>query len=182
MVADDDIDRQCAALMRSAQDGDRAAYAGLLRDIVPLLRGAVRRRRRSLQPQDVEDLVQDILLSLHAVRATYDPERPFLPWLMAIARNRIADGARRYTRQTANEVAVEHLPETFSEDEANMGAGGLPRSGGLEESHSGSAPRAAPGRRDAEAPGNVAQGGRHGQWHERQRSQSIGASSRFGRR
>ena len=113
-------DRHLADLMRSAQDGNHSAYVQLLEEVTPLLRQTVRRHRHFLQPADVEDLVQDILLSLHAVRATYDPERPFLPWLLAIARNRMADGARRYVRRSANEVAVEHLPVTFAEDEPNV--------------------------------------------------------------
>jgi RNA polymerase sigma-70 factor (ECF subfamily) len=119
MAATVEKDGHWAALMRSAQDGDRAAYVRLLRDIVPLLRQTVRRRRGFLQPPDIEDLVQDVLLSLHAVRATYDPRRPFLPWLMAIARNRMADGARQYARKAAKEVTVDKLPETFVTNEAN---------------------------------------------------------------
>jgi|SRR5215216_2363138 len=115
-----DKDRRLANLMRSAQDGDRTAYTRLLGELVPLLRRVVRHQRRMLQPQDVEDLVQDILLSLHAARATYDPKRPFLAWLITIARNRMVDNVRRYARRSANEVAVEQLPETFSSDGANV--------------------------------------------------------------
>ena len=33
-----------------------------------------------LDLRNVEDIVQDILLSLHAVRHTYDPTRPFVPY------------------------------------------------------------------------------------------------------
>lgn len=106
--------------MRAAQDGDSAAYLRLLQEITPLLRRAVRQRRKFLQPSDIEDLVQDILLSLHAVRATYDPARPFLPWLLAIARNRIADGSRRQMRRSANEVSVAEYSETFSEAPTNI--------------------------------------------------------------
>jgi RNA polymerase sigma factor (sigma-70 family) len=110
--------RRLAGLMRSAQDGDGSAYAALLREITPWLRQMMRHQRRFLQPQDIEDLVQDVLLSLHAVRATYDPKRPFLPWLAAIARNRLADSARRYVRRAANEVAAEKLPVTFPDERA----------------------------------------------------------------
>jgi RNA polymerase sigma factor (sigma-70 family) len=113
-------DRRLADLMRSAQDGDGSAYAALLQEIAPWLRQMIRLRRRFLQPQDIEDLVQDILLSLHTVRATYDPQRPFLPWLAAIARNRLADSARRYARRAAKEVMAEKLPVTFADDGANM--------------------------------------------------------------
>jgi RNA polymerase sigma-70 factor (ECF subfamily) len=110
---------QLSLLMRRAQEGHSDAYAILLAEIVPLLRREVRRRRRMLPPQDIEDLVQDVLLSLHAVRATYDPGRPFLPWLMAIAHNRIIDGARRQIRRNANEVLVDELPETFADEATN---------------------------------------------------------------
>lgn len=106
-------------LMRQAQDGDSAAYANLLAEITPLIRREVRRRRRMLPAADVEDQVQDILLSLHLVRATYDPTRPFLPWLMAIAHNRIVDGTRRQIRRSAREVTVPELPETSGEDQTN---------------------------------------------------------------
>jgi len=107
------------SLMRAAQDGDKAAYRRLLREVTPMIRAAVRRHRHFLPLQDIEDLVQDVLLSLHAVRATYDPARPFHPWLMAIARNRIADSGRRHLRSAAHEVAVEEYPETFAYDATN---------------------------------------------------------------
>src|SRR6266566_8785358 len=80
----------------------------------------LRHRRRFLPPQDIEELVQDVLVSLHAVRATYDPKRPFLPWLAAIARNRLADSARRYARRAANEVVAGNLPVPFADEQAKM--------------------------------------------------------------
>ena len=113
-----------AALMRTAQAGDRDAYSALLFALLPLLREAVRHRFPFLQPHDIDDLVQDILLSLHASRATYDPSRAFLPWLGAIARNRMADSARRYARRRAHEVATEQPLETFPADAANSSATG----------------------------------------------------------
>jgi len=113
-------DQRFAALMRDAQSGNARAYAELLNDITPRLRQIVRRQRRFLDTADIEDIVQEILLSLHAVRATYDPRRPFMPWLLAIARNRMVDSARRYGRRAAHEVQVENLPVTFSEDATNL--------------------------------------------------------------
>lgn len=109
------------ALMSLAQAGDVSAYDRLLRQCADLVRRTVKRRFPFLAEPDAEDLVQDILLSLHTVRATYDKSRPFIPWLMAIARNRAADMARRYTRRSAREVAVEKYPETFDEAQANIG-------------------------------------------------------------
>ncbi len=114
-----ELNRRFADLMRSVQDGDGSAYILLLREVTPLIRRVVRSRRKFLQATDIEDLVQDILLALHAVRTTYDPGRPFLPWLIAIIRNRLAETARRFMRREAHEVHVENLAVTFSEEAAN---------------------------------------------------------------
>lgn len=117
-------DRALATLMQAAQAGDVRAYVRLLKEITPRLRQIVRRQRRFLKAEDIEDVVQDVLLSLHAVRATYDPQRAFMPWLIAITRNRLADAARRYSRRAAHEVQVENVPVTFSDEGANMDSDG----------------------------------------------------------
>ena len=106
-------------LMRRVQEGDSAAYAELLNEITPILRRAIRRKRSFLSTEDIEDLVQDVLLSVHAVRGTYDPSRPFMPWLFAITRNRLVDGVRRYARQGAREVAIDETEVTFQTFAAN---------------------------------------------------------------
>jgi RNA polymerase sigma-70 factor (ECF subfamily) len=113
-------DEHAAALMRAAQDGDAAAYLELLRIVTPYLRRIVSHRRIFAGREDVEDLVQDVLLSLHTVRATYDPRRPFTPWLLAIVRHRLADGARRYARTTAHEVPMEARDVTFPDTSTNL--------------------------------------------------------------
>jgi RNA polymerase sigma-70 factor (ECF subfamily) len=107
-------------LMRAAQQGDPAAYLRLLRTVAPRIRQIVIRRRAFAGSADVEDLVQDVLLSLHAVRATYDPARPFVPWLLAIVRNRLVDGARRYARTSGREVQIDEDDVTFSEPATNL--------------------------------------------------------------
>ena len=114
-----DDDERLATLMTRAQQGDADAYKELLSDLVPRVRHLVRRRRSFLGATDIEDLVQEVLLSVHAVRATYDPGRPFLPWLLAIARNRLADGARRYARSGAHEVSLDGVDVTFLDNSAN---------------------------------------------------------------
>jgi len=113
-------DDHLAQLMRAAQAGDTAAYVELLETITPHIRRIVCRRARCAGAEDIDDLVQDILLSVHAVRATYDPQRPFMPWLLAITRNRLADGARRTARRAAHELHVENPAVTFSDARANL--------------------------------------------------------------
>ena len=120
-----------ANMMRVAQDGDSAAYSRLLREIAPAIRRIVGNRMSS--SADAEDVVQDVLLSLHAVRHTYDPGRPFLPWLMAITRHRVMDRLRRIGRRAAHEIVVDELPETFSEDVANTSENALAADAALEQ-------------------------------------------------
>jgi RNA polymerase sigma factor (sigma-70 family) len=112
-----DQDRFWAQLMESAQSGDRVAYRRLLTEITPYLRALALRSHRDRR--DVEDAVQDILLTLHAIRRTYDPARPFKPWLVAIARRRIVDKLRVQRRTRARETELLSEYETFGEAETN---------------------------------------------------------------
>jgi RNA polymerase sigma-70 factor (ECF subfamily) len=112
-------DEHLSRLMARAQQGDSDAYVTLLRAIAPRVRQLVRSRRRFLGDSDVEDVVQEVLLSVHAVRATYDPARPLMPWLSAIVRHRLADAGRRHARQGAHEMGVDDLDVTFQTPAAN---------------------------------------------------------------
>jgi len=94
-------DDEWTDLMRSANAGDTAAYHRLLSAIVPALRAAARRDLlRAGQPtEQAEDIVQDVLLTVHLKRHTWDPTAPFAPWLFAIARNKLIDALRRRGRR-----------------------------------------------------------------------------------
>jgi RNA polymerase sigma-70 factor (ECF subfamily) len=104
--------------MARAQAGDRDAYRRLLETITPYLRALA--ARRIANRSDVEDTVQDILLTIHTVRHTYDPARPFGPWLMTIANRRIIDVLRRQGRFSAHETPLDPEDETLSSSEANL--------------------------------------------------------------
>ena len=119
MSAVDLLDEQLRLLMHEAQQGDADAYRALLTAVTPRIRRVVRARRGFLGAAETEDLVQDVLLSVHAVLATYDPSRPFMPWLMAIVRNRLVDAARRYGRQQVHETQVDDLQVTFGQIATN---------------------------------------------------------------
>jgi RNA polymerase sigma-70 factor (ECF subfamily) len=106
-----------SALMARAQVGDVAAYRRLLIGITPYLRAIASRAHRN--PGDTEDTVQDILLTLHTVRHTYDPSRPFKPWLAGIAQHRLIDRLRVLGRQAAREVALDLGHETFADPGPN---------------------------------------------------------------
>lgn len=104
--------------MEAAQGGDAGAYRRLLHAIAPVLRRVAARRLQGASAADIEDVVQEVLLSVHAVRHTYDPARPFVPWLMAIERHRLGDWIRR-SRRRASEITVDSLEETFADQAAN---------------------------------------------------------------
>jgi len=99
------------SLMVSSQAGDKRAYAMLLGECQIWLR---RYYARKIAPGMLDDLVQDTLISLHRKRATYDPERPFLPWLAAIGRYRWVDHLRRVYRTDETELneAIVAMPES----------------------------------------------------------------------
>jgi len=107
-----------AGLMAQAQAGDRDAYRRLLTEITPYLRALAQRQHRDRR--DVEDSVQDILLTVHSIRHTYDPARPFKPWLVAIGRRRIIDRLRVNARGRRRETELTEEHETFSEPATNI--------------------------------------------------------------
>jgi DNA-directed RNA polymerase specialized sigma24 family protein len=80
-------------LMAAAQSGDSCAYARLLHEILPDVRLIVLRHRHA--PDRVEMVVRDVLRTLHQLRHTYDPARPFADWLAAIAERRALAAAGR---------------------------------------------------------------------------------------
>ena len=97
-------DIRLSSLMASAQAGDRTSYAALLRECVPVIRSVAARRA----PADrIDDVVQDVLLTLHNARHTYDPARSFTAWLAIIADRRAIDLMRRVVREHSREV---HAP------------------------------------------------------------------------
>ncbi|BCS32618.1 RNA polymerase sigma factor [Luteitalea sp. TBR-22] len=118
-MGDTDLfDQQLRLLMRDVQAGDKAAYVAVLSAVTPRLRRFIRAQRRFLDEADVEDLVQDVLLSLHGSLATYDVSRPFMPWVLVIARYRLADAARRHSGH-AREVRAGDVGVTLDDVSAN---------------------------------------------------------------
>ena len=128
-------DLRWSALMARAQDGDARAYDTLLRECLPLLRAICRQRLR--ETCEVEDAVQDTLLTLHRIRHTYDPARPFRPWIAAIAGHRALDRGRGVARSLARHTGLQAADHIGIESDAEgrllsadlrMAVGGLPAS------------------------------------------------------
>lgn len=87
-------DTDFEALMRHALEGNRKAYADLLRETARFLKPYLSLRLHN--ETEVDDVLQDILLSIHKARHTYDGNRPYRPWAYAIAKFRLQDHFRAY--------------------------------------------------------------------------------------
>jgi RNA polymerase sigma-70 factor (ECF subfamily) len=95
--------------MLGGLNGDAAAHTALLRALVPLLHSFYGRRLRNAAA-DVQDLVQETLISIHTRRASYDRDRPFTAWLYAVARHRLAD----YYRRRRLSASIEDLTDILA--------------------------------------------------------------------
>lgn len=92
-----DTEAHLKLLMLRALDGDAAAWRALLGALrLPLSQFF---RRRMANAADIEDLVQETLIAVHAKRATFDRAQPFSPWLYAVARYKMIDALRRQGRR-----------------------------------------------------------------------------------
>lgn len=112
-------DSKWASLMIAAQNGDQNSYARLLCDLTPLLRRLARNGWPQGSDADIEDVVQETLLTIHQTRHTYDPNRPFFPWLLTLLRRRIVDGVRRRSRTNQHETVIDALDVTFIDSPTN---------------------------------------------------------------
>jgi RNA polymerase sigma-70 factor (ECF subfamily) len=95
-----DIECMLRALLMQSLAGDDTAYTRFLEKLASHLRGFLHKRLYRV-PDDIEDLVQEILFAVHARRATYRPAEPLTPWLHAIARYKLTDYLRAASRGTA---------------------------------------------------------------------------------
>ncbi|WP_417320684.1 sigma-70 family RNA polymerase sigma factor [Erythrobacter aureus] len=120
MIADE---ASLAQLMAASQKGDANAYRVLLSEIQLWLERYFRRR---VAPAQLDDLVQEVMMAVHAKRATWDPTRAFLPWLAAIARYRWIDHLRKVYRKAEDELG-DHDAAEDSEEEAVMARMSLER-------------------------------------------------------
>ena len=105
-------ERTLAALMVRTQQGDAAACDILLTEVQVVVRRFVRRRVGAVPW--LEDVVQEALIAVHRGRHTWNPARPFVPWLYAVAQSRLIDVIRRQRRVATREVGHEAALEAAS--------------------------------------------------------------------
>lgn len=109
-----------ASLMCAAQQGDQASYRRLLTEIGEAVSRYLSAR---FGPVDMlEDCVQEVLMAVHQGRHTYDPRKPFRPWLFTIARHKAIDALRKQSAR--REAPVEAAGELATAEEHDHLDGG----------------------------------------------------------
>lgn len=123
-------------LMRAiAEDADRAAFEALSRRIAPRLFSFL--HRKCADPADVEELTQEVLLTIWSKSVQYDPTKASVnTWIFTIARNKAIDRFRRKRPEpdatdpafvpAGNTDIDEDLDLQRQADELNTAIAGLP--------------------------------------------------------
>ena len=95
-----------AEAMRAERRGEAVVYERMLKEVATALRRSLAARlvRVGFGAHETEDLVQEILIGLHNKRHTWDPARPFLPWLHTITRYKFIDFMRHRRRDMRRRV------------------------------------------------------------------------------
>jgi len=89
-----ELNGQWEELAKLSQEGNKRLYSHLLSEITPYIK--VRLVSGLANSDWVEEVIQDVLISVHRSLSSYSPDRPFKPWLNAIIHYRKADFLRKH--------------------------------------------------------------------------------------
>ncbi len=109
-------EQRLRALLLGGLAGDTVAYQTFLQGLSSHLRAFLRRRLSGL-PDDIEDLMQDILLAVHNQRHTYLAAQPLTAWVHAIARYKMIDLLRSRTVREALHDPIDDDTELFAHND-----------------------------------------------------------------
>src|SRR5262245_53121958 len=110
------MEEQLRRLMLAALDGDAASYRTLLGELSKRLKIYFGRRLGPSHAAEADDLTQETLMAVHSRRMTYDRDRPFTPWLHAVARYKLMDHFRRVKARPT--VPIDDPDAFLADDEA----------------------------------------------------------------
>ena len=95
--------------MRLALNGDMDAYRSILEKLGEKIDTHL--QYRIFDKEDIPDICQDILISIHNARHTYQVDKPFLPWVMAITKYKTIDYIKKKTKQSKTFTRMENLEQ-----------------------------------------------------------------------
>lgn len=103
-------------LMLASQTGDSQAYRKLLNGLSLFLKNYL--RKRIFEKNDIEEITQEILMAIHKSLHTYDSQKSFMGWFMAITEYKIIDYIRSLKKQTVDSD-ITSINNLFNEIESN---------------------------------------------------------------
>lgn len=105
-------------LAERAVQGDRAAFEQIVHQNQSTIFGYL--RARLVQPNDAEDMTQEVFLRFFTSRARFDSSNMLRPWLLGIARNVLREHVRRRKRRKENawtEMCIELEADLGTDEE-----------------------------------------------------------------
>lgn len=100
-------------LFLSGLEGDELAYRAFLTELSKHLRGFLRGKLQR-QPDEIEDLLQEVLLAVHNSRQSYRADQPLTAWVFAIARYKLSDFFRARSRREIFNDPLEDADELLA--------------------------------------------------------------------
>lgn len=107
-------DTEWEKLLTAANAGDGRAMGQFLTTATPAIRTIVRARGHALPPDQHEDIVQEVLIAIHAKRHTWKAGTPVRPWVFAITRYKVADAFR--CRGTHTHLPIEEFADVLAHE------------------------------------------------------------------
>lgn len=101
-------------LMLASLDGDAVAYRKMLGELSDHLKRYFRRRLHDSLSGQLDDLVQETLIAVHAKRMTFDRERAVTAWVYAIARYKLVDHIRR--SKYASHIPIDDVSDFLADE------------------------------------------------------------------
>lgn len=97
-------------LAAAAQGGDKRAYQTLIKELIPYSKAVL--SGRLANADWVEDVIQDMLISMHKALPTYEQGKSFKAWVTTILHYRKADFLRKvYSNKTQENQSFEDMVE-----------------------------------------------------------------------
>lgn len=117
MLKREEMELKLKLLLNQSMKGDRASYESFLELSSVLIKRYLKQLGgRHAQRETVEDLLQEVLITLHEKKHTYREDRAFLPWLYAIIRHRYIDYYRSRKR-VPTQTSLEEMGDLIGDSE-----------------------------------------------------------------
>lgn len=108
-------DKLLSELMKEAQEGNSLSYETLLSEVWVFLQGYL--NSKVYNKSQVDDIAQEVLIAIHKYRHTFNSDKSFLSWMLAIAHHKITDHLRvQYKQQIQelDETVIDPTPDALN--------------------------------------------------------------------